>query len=397
MMKKISVILIILIMILTILSGCTDKDTDDDNDLVEDTDGNNGSTTKYSHEYVAENVWGSVPAITLDSNDIPHLSFYGRQYGDLYYATKVDDNWAYEIVDAEGDVGTEKGIAVEEDGTVHIAYKDTTNGDTKYAVKQGGSWDISVLEVVPNTHHTVYVDLELDSQNNPHVIYHTEGNEEYDGPNMSIVKYAILENEIWDIEIIAPIGQFTELELDSNDQPHILYVIEPESTTIHAYKENGEWIHHNIDPESANRRDVNIEIDENNGIHIIYHETDEGLIKYYYKDPEGNENIETVDSGLSTEGFGYKGIKLGLDPDGVPHVVYFSHSRDGFVHAIKDGDEWTYEIIDDGGYPSIVIDSQGNAHIAHTCCMDVSWELGPDVVERDDEGVEQIVYHLISK
>jgi len=366
--------------------------------LIAETDNDNADGAVYDREFVAEGVWGSVPAIAVDSNDVPHVSFYNREFGDLIYATNLSGAWEYEIVDAEGDVGTEKGIAVASDGTVHIAYKDTTNGDIKYAVKSGGTWEISVLEDVPETHHTVFVDLELDSNGIPHVAYHTELNQGYDEDayDMSTVKYAVLNGGNWDIERIAGIGQFTQLALDADDRPHILYVVEPREQTIHAYKENGEWVYDEIDPEAGNRRDVDIDIDRDTGsIHIIYHDTDGGLLKYYHRGVDGSEAIETVDTGLSTTGLGHKGIKLGLGPDGIPHVVYFSGTRGGFVHAVRRSGGWAHEIIDEMGYPAIAVDSRGHAHIAHTYPLDGPREMAPEVVERDEDDLEQIVYQLV--
>jgi len=364
---------------------------------VEDTDIDDKSDDNYNREFVAEDVWANVPTIKVDDNDFPHIAFYNREFGDLMYATKASGEWEYETVDNEGDVGTETGIDIDSKGNVHIAYKDTTNGNTKYAVKSNDEWEVSILDEVPDTHHTVYVDLEIDSNDRPHVVYHTELNEGEDEDNndMSIVKYAVLEGDTWAIEEIAPIGQFTQIDLDSNDVPHILYVIEPEEQTIHAYKEGTEWIYEEIDPEAGNRRDVEIQLDTDDNIHIIYHDTDGGLVKYYFCDKEGNSTIETVDSGFSTEGLGYKGIKLDVEPDGTPHIVYFNGTRGGFTHAVKFSDEWQYEILDECGYPSIAVDSGGKAHIAHTYPLDGPREMAPEVVEREENDLEQVVYQLI--
>lgn len=354
------------------------------------------ATGAFNREYIADDVWGNVPAITLDADDKPHVAFYGREFGDLVYAYKSGGEWVYETVDSEGDVGTEKGIAVDSDGAVHMSYKDTTNGDTKYAVKTGDSWEISVLEDVPDTHHTVFVDLELDSGDRPHVVYHTESNEGEDVQEMSPVKYAVLENGGWEIEKIAPNGQFTQLALDSSGSPHVLYVVEPEEATIHAYKSGSEWVYDEIDPDSGNRRDVDISIDqEDDSVHIIYHDTDGGLLKYYFERAGGSGMIETVDEGLSTSGLGHKGIKLALDPDGNPHLAYFNGDREGFVHAYRENGEWSHAVVDEGGYPSIAVDSQGRVHIAHTWPLDGTREMAPEVVERDEDDMEQVVYQLL--
>jgi hypothetical protein len=387
-----------------LIDNLATEEDDETAGKVENTKIDDDLEDSYSREFVAEGVWGSVPAITVDDNDVPHVAFYGRQFGDLMYANKLSGKWEYETVDDEGDVGTEKGIAVASDGTVHIAYKDTTNGNTKYAVKSNGTWEVSVLEEVPDTHHTVFVDLELDSSGIPHVVYHTESNQgiDEDAYDMSTVKYAVLngqaqlDGDTWDIERLAPCGQFTQLALDANDQPHILYVVEPEEQTIHAYKENGEWVYDEIDPEAGNRRDVDIDIDHDSGsVHIIYHDTDGGLIKYYRRDADGSETIETVDTGLSTTGLGYKGIKLGLDPEGIPHVIYFNETRNGLVHATKSAGEWVYEIIDAGGFPAVAVDSQSRVHVAYPYALEGSFELAPEVVERDEDNLEQIVYQLV--
>ena len=65
-----------------------DSDTDTDTDTVEDTvvetngDADDAGDV-FEREFVAKDVWGSVPAITVDANDAPHVAFYNREFGDL--------------------------------------------------------------------------------------------------------------------------------------------------------------------------------------------------------------------------------------------------------------------------------------------------------------------------
>jgi len=93
--------------------------------------------------------------------------------------------------------------------------------------------------------------------------------------------------------------------------------------------------------------------------------------------------------------FGHKGIKLGVGPKNIPHVVYFSGKRGGFVYAIRTNGKLIFGIIDQSGYPAIAIDSQERAHIAHPFPLECPKEMAPEVVEREEDDLEQIVYQLI--
>jgi hypothetical protein len=71
--------------------------------------------------------------IVVDSNDLPHISYYDDINRDLKYAYINGDNWQIETIDNEGYVGEFTSIALDSKGNPYISYFDTTKGYLKMA------------------------------------------------------------------------------------------------------------------------------------------------------------------------------------------------------------------------------------------------------------------------
>jgi subtilisin family serine protease len=84
----------------------------------------------------------------LDSNGVLHAAYYSKTNHDLLYATRdIAGKWsAPQVIDSNGDVGSQLSIAVDSTGKVGIAYYDTTNADLKYAGFDGTSWTIKTID-----------------------------------------------------------------------------------------------------------------------------------------------------------------------------------------------------------------------------------------------------------
>ena len=163
------------------------------------------------------------PSIAIDSASRYHIAYY--DYGGvdststaLYYISGevATDTYKVAVVDAAGDVGWWTSIAVDSNNLPHISYYDKTNLRLKYAYKtMAGTW---AIEVVDSGNVGLTTSIKLDKQNRPHIAY-------YDAGNLNL-KYAYKSGGIWNkyaIDSAGDVGWYSSLALDSNDRPHISY------------------------------------------------------------------------------------------------------------------------------------------------------------------------------
>ena len=160
------------------------------------------------------------PSIAIDSINRYHIAYsdYGTGKYNLYYISgEVTSNtWTREAVDTVGDVGRWTSIAIDSNNLPHISYYDKTNLRLKYAYKNStGVW---IKEVVDSGNVGETTSIKLDKQNRPHIAY-------YDTGNLNL-KYAYKSGGVWNkftIDSAGSVGFYSSLALDSNDRPHISY------------------------------------------------------------------------------------------------------------------------------------------------------------------------------
>jgi hypothetical protein len=124
--------------------------------------------------------------------------------------------WDITTLDSAGDVGYYSSLAVDSNDVPHISYFDETNGYLKYAVWTGTFLSSSIVDSVDDVKY--YTSLALDSDDNPHICYYDRTND--------YLKYAVWNGSAWDISIVdsaGNVGEQPSLALDSNDIPHVSY------------------------------------------------------------------------------------------------------------------------------------------------------------------------------
>jgi hypothetical protein len=121
---------------------------------------------------------GGYTSIALDSNGMPHISYYDATSGNLKYAKgscmsamTISCTWNIETVDADGDVGDYNSIALDAFDNPAISYYDRTSMDLKYAKKSPtGRWSIERVDSEGRVGE--YTSIALDSSGLPHISYH---------------------------------------------------------------------------------------------------------------------------------------------------------------------------------------------------------------------------------
>jgi hypothetical protein len=152
---------------------------------------------------------GEYNSIALDVLGRPHISSYSSSRKDLQLASWTGTTWQVQTVDSQGDVGKETSLAIDENGRMFVAY--SGNSSLKLALFDGAAWNISTIaDVIGWT----YCSLVLDSQGRPCIAYN-------DGDSVS---YAQWDGDSWSFTELGERGMEVSLALDSEDNPHIIYM-----------------------------------------------------------------------------------------------------------------------------------------------------------------------------
>ena len=149
--------------------------------------------------------WFDSSSIVCDSAGLAHISYFESGDDDLKYAVGYDSNWSLEIVDGiSGFCGYNNKIVVDENNAPYISYDG--NG-LQLAEKTSGTWTIheQISEFSSST------SLYLDTAGYPHI---AAG---------SVYTYWNSSDWIAD-RFDAGRANYTDLALDSDNNPHIVYM-----------------------------------------------------------------------------------------------------------------------------------------------------------------------------
>jgi len=156
----------------------------------------------------------------------------------------------------------------------------------------------------------------------------------------------------WHTEVIAA-GYPHDIALDSNDNPHTVYVVNTE--IFYAHRDNGKWTcQHIAEADSYSR--VSFDLNSNDCPHVCY--IYNGNAYYiYYDGQEWNNELVLTDCT-------YASVKVGSN--NMPHIICNSDGIIIYIHY--DGMHWYTETVHDGGIftNGFVLDSLNRPHIIYT-------------------------------
>ena len=319
---------------------------------------------------------GNFVSFILDQDDTKqgHISYVGDG---LKYTFFDDQIQTTEFIDKDIYVLGNTGVAISNSNVPYIAYRDLTNQEIRVAKRvfnsqkwqmhtlddlvypfRGGAVDLAIDQQFPQSLHAAYIlgtdlkyalsnddgetwqktiidtgganwwdslyspSLEIDNYNNPHISYHGAN---YNGQ----LNYAYWYSNTWYIDTItttyiaeAP----TALALDSQNNPHIVYVAPPDNEVRYVYG-------------------------------TVY--TSTGII---------TDNIEwrtsVIDYGTP---YGTHYISIILDENDQPHVSYSDWHNHQLYYSYLDNGQWVKELVDQyyGTYNSIAVDENNLPYIAY--------------------------------
>lgn len=224
-----------------------------------------------------------------------------------------------------------------------------------------GEWNIYVVDC--SGYAGEYSSLELDSNDYPHISYLDRGN--------AHLKYARWNGSAWIFDTASShVGSDISLALDSKDYPHISYLDAHDRDVSYVSWNGSAWNNEIVEPVFTIGSGTSIGVDGNDNLHISYYDDTDpynGDLKYA-KRIGGHWINETVDS------TGYVGwsSSIALDSKNYPHISYVDNvdvdNRD-LKYAKWNGSSWNVEIVDSGGkvgtFSSMAIDSYDNPHISY--------------------------------
>jgi len=281
----------------------------------------------------------------------------------LSFGVALGAGWHIETLDPEvmGNFPGRPSIDIDTQGKPHLSYlcgSPYENAQVRYAFWNDVNWEVTTIYECP--HDLYYTQFALDSQDRPYISYSDEAN----------IWLASFDGAQWTIELVNPVFyslHYCSLELDNQDQPHLSFEAYDYPSPFHliyAYKQESEWVNDIIDDNDGSFNDI--AIDSQDHPNISYSFRYPGSMQLKYAHWSGSEwEIATIDAGINDLPEGY--ISLGIDQQDNPHISYYKN--DNLYYAYWNGDEWVIQVVDNApatGYSSsLVIDSQGRAHISY--------------------------------
>ncbi len=172
-------------------------------------------------------------SLAFDSCSIPHLCYYDDNNGLLKYAVRDGNSWTIQEVNSVGDVSSyiwgATSIAIDSNDVPHISYYNFTNFSLNYANKLLGFWKSWTVDA--NNNPGKQNSIAIDSNDTAHISYTVRIPGDDD---KVIIKYAAFQELGFQIETVTDfngVRAFLSLALDDSDKPHIAFDV-PDSQTI---------------------------------------------------------------------------------------------------------------------------------------------------------------------
>ena len=348
-------------------------------------------------------------SMAIDSNDVPHVIYLSEATGTARYGYRTESGWITENVPDSNGIEGRITLALDGQDRLHIVLTALSEGSRRiqYAHKSTGNWAVEEL-IVLSPSDTIVVSLAIDSHDSPHIliqndqgpIWGLEVYYAYQNVNGWVVEPVAVEGALlvtgisldnqdrlhlvlqfqsstqyairngvnqWNYTAISHIDAYTTstllLQLDGNDQPHIGYLATPNpeahySYLNYMYKMNGLWQTKTVDASGVSIAGPEIAIDDHDALHIAFGAA--GKVQYG-RWLGGQWIIETVDTNSGSIG----PIKLVVDADNIPHLLYYDFGDNALVYAHQSPSGWLIEEIETGfaqfiDLPySLAIDSEG--------------------------------------
>jgi hypothetical protein len=264
---------------------------------------------------------GKYSCLALDPEDDPHIVYYDSVFQDLKYAGRHGGMWSVKTLDIEGDVGRYSAIAVSDSGHIHISYYDGTNGDLKYVLWDGNRWNMDTIDSDGDVGR--FTSIALDSEGKPCISYIDYTN--------AVLKYSKWTGNQWKTQRIAAVnlqgessldfGSGTSLAVDSNDQPHIVFIGGRDDNLRYARWDGMGWTLTDVSDIREVYLYVSLALDSRDRPHISYYTNYDNKIHYARWIDHEWEVVYVLPK--SYFGTGGKFNSIAIDSEDYAHISFF--------------------------------------------------------------------------
>jgi len=284
----------------------------------------------------ASNAFGQGISLTLDSNDLPHLSYNNNSK--LQYSHFNGTSWKHAIVDNDDNLYKQSSIEVDSTDLPHIAYRSSSNNwQVKYAFWNGTDWNIMSVGSGSAFNAEGDVAIDLSDSDVPHICFTAKpsnyglGYTYYDGTTWQTDTHVVSEGLP---AVSASIGKSCDIEVDQYGKPHIAH--EYHNGKIGFTKMNGStWEGSMIMGGNPSAKFISLALDSEESPHISFYLGNE--VGDYHKDSliytwnDGN-NWRFRDTGYYHTDHTFSSGTIGkygdidVDADDSAHIVSYSNA-----------------------------------------------------------------------
>jgi hypothetical protein len=277
---------------------------------------------------VASGYFYGPAALTIDSDDIPHIVYHDHTSQDQAHAVLTGQGWFVEQIRDLGHDGWDNSVIVDRIGVVHTSSVDPF-GSVEYAYSTPGSWIVERIGSA-GINYGYSTSIALDSNLTPHIAYHD------DQTGDLMLASRTLGWNIVAVDTAGNVGRFASMVIDSAGATHISYYRDiggGSGLVEYARRDDDGWTFStiekidNVSPNAA-RNLTSLDLDSRGRPHVAY--STKTVVRYAYYD--GSSWVrETV---TDVEG---TGVQLGqltslkLDNTQTAHVAYYALAGGGLV------------------------------------------------------------------
>jgi len=264
---------------------------------------------------------GFYPSLALDSSGTPHIAFYVFNQNKIRFVKFIDNKWSEltpltnlaPISNKKFDV-SDLSLTLDRNNTPHLIFSDKRYGNIIYASLINNQWIPKFVDELKSEDFEVdRFPLVLDKSDQPLTCFFNK---------ITGLNYAYLSDKGWipkhDVDPNLGAGTFPSLTLDSKDYPHIAYYDQINLALKHAYWNGVIWINETLDSDINVGKYPSIAIDQFGFIHISYYDQYNSALKYAFWNGS-RWKIDTIDN----DGDVGKFTSLALNKNGEPRISYY--------------------------------------------------------------------------
>ena len=335
---------------------------------------------------------GYSTSIEYKSNGAPLISYFDNATKDLKLTKLENSQWMEPMTLASaGTMGWDTSLKITRQDHARIAHYDATKGNLMYTLFDGSQWRSYPITSVGDVGR--YPSLALNAVDVPRISYYdaTAG-------DLMLASWSLSAGR-WVTETVDTggdtntisynVGQFTSMQVDSRDIPHISYFDVTRGALRYSTWDTtlGRWVNQVVEDDTD---DVNpsvmgqyssLALDSSGVPHISYYECgvvresgcDKGDLKHAWRVWNGSQYVwesETVDTGDDSQGLVDVGLYSSFVIEGSRmYVSYYDATNQDLKVAFHDGSGWKIYTVDSAGdvgrYAAITLDPSGNPHISY--------------------------------